>query len=229
MAYRECENCHRKMEPYRSRLRNEDGLLVCEGCANGREGRPLTGMKIAKKAQPGTIAKAPFARLAGIGLVKLAHDSGDGETIYHCPFCGSGQVVARSDGTTECEFCHNCFIVQVQPSTPEMPQTINGQPYQIPGMPERSTETPADNPIQNPEDPNAQPEVEDAGGEGGAFGGDSLSDKVNGNDEIQASAALVTADGYALSKDSYLAHLALRHSDDPAKTLDEVRRQNRGE
>ena len=552
MAYRECENCHRKMEPYRSRLRNEDGLLVCEGCANGREGRPLTGMKIAKKAQPGTIAKAPFARLAGIGLVKLAHDSGDGEIIYHCfsgdtkiwtydglktleecvettqmvltndhgghwreaiihaygeqelwevtlrrnkrtkvvratadhrwlvrtrgdatrteskivvtsdlvadqrlawtlpksylanstpsqfgiahgitygdgtltsngsvvrlwgekdaqllkffsespqhpdkttngvlgmrvtslpnawkslpdlsestsylygwlagyfaadgsvgengqvvmysanrgnleffqlvaarlgigtfdilqkerqgygdepsdiyslplisstipegflliaehrirhedrieranperigwtvesvrqtgefeevycarvpgsenfvldgwintmncPFCGSGQVVARSDGTTECEFCHNCFIVQVQPSTPEMPQTINGQPYQIPGMPERSTQAPADNPIQNPEDPNAQPEVEDDGGEGGAFGGDSLSDKVNGNDEIQASAALVTADGFALSKDSYLAHLALRHSDDPAKTLDEVRRQNRGE
>jgi hypothetical protein len=38
-------------------------------------------------------------------MQKQAHDSGDGETIYHCPFCGSGQVIARSDKTIECEFC----------------------------------------------------------------------------------------------------------------------------
>lgn len=216
------------MEPYRSRVRNEDGLLVCEGCANGREGRPLTGMKIAKKAQPGTIAKAPFARLDGIGLVKLAHDSGDGETIYHCPFCGSGQVVARSDGTTECEFCRNCFIVQVQPTQPEMPQTINGVPYQIPGMPERSTQAPGDNPINNPEDPNAAleqaPEDDSA-----SFGGDSLSDKVGGGDEDLSAVAYLTEDGYALPEDKFLAHLALRYSDDPEQTLGEVRRANRGE
>ena len=543
MAYRECENCHRKMEPYRSRARNENGLLVCEGCANGREGRPLTGMKIAKKAAPGTIAKAPFARLAGIGLVKLAHDSGDGETIYHCgaadekfwtydglktlgecvdttqmvltntgsgavwreaiihsygeqelwkvtlrrnkeikktfwtadhrwlvrtrteskivvtsdlvadqrlawtlpksylanstpsqfgiahgitygdgtlttngslvrlwgdkdaqllkffseskqypektpngvlgmrvvglpnawkslpdlsestsylygwlagyfaadgcveengtaemssasrenleffqlvaarlgiatydireqerqgygdgpstlyrlslisstipsdffliaehrlrhdakvergnpepigwtvvsvektdrveevycarvpgsenfvldgwintmncPFCGSGQVVARSDGTTECEFCHNCFIVQVQPTQPEMPQTINGQPYQIPGMPERSTQPSGDNAIQNPDGPVQGEAPDDGSDDGGSFGGDDLSDKVN----LETKAALITEDGYVLGEDSYMARLALLHSDDPVETLQEIRRANRG-
>jgi len=183
-------------------------------------------MKIAKKAAPGTIAKAPFARLAGIGLVKLAHDSGDGETIYHCPFCGSGQVVARSDGTTECEFCHNCFIVQVQPSQPEMPQTINGVPYQIPGMPEPASGTPVDNAIQNPE--NAAP-AEDGGDDSASFGGDNLSDKVDPGFDQSVTAAMVTEEGYALPAKKYLAHLALRHSDDVAKTLDEVRRQNRGE
>lgn len=66
---------------------------------------------------------------------KVAHDSGDGQTIYHCPFCGSGQVIARSDRTIECQFCHICFTVQVQPQFPAFPQTIDGQPVQVPGMP----------------------------------------------------------------------------------------------
>ena len=179
-------------------------------------------MKIAKKAAPGTIAKAPFARLEGIGIVRLAHDSGDSGVLFHCPFCGSGQIVARSDGTTECEFCHTCFIVQVQPTHPEMPQTVNGQPYQIPGMPERATEAPVDNPINNPED-STQPEAPEE--ESDSFGGDSLSDKVD--DSIQPQAALITADGYVLSEDDYIAHLALRYSANREATLDEVRRMNR--
>jgi hypothetical protein len=70
-----------------------------------------------------------------IDFFKIAHDSGDGETIYHCPFCGSGQVIARSDGTVECEFCHTAFTVQVQPEMPAFPQTINGMPVDVPGMP----------------------------------------------------------------------------------------------
>jgi len=53
----------------------------------------------------------------------------------NCPFCGSGQVVGRSDGTVECDFCGTCFTVQVQPEHMGMPQTINGIPYQMPGMP----------------------------------------------------------------------------------------------
>lgn len=66
---------------------------------------------------------------------KIAHDSGDGATIFHCPFCGSGQVIARSDRSTECEYCHTCFTVQVQPQFPAFPQTIDGMPMQVPGMP----------------------------------------------------------------------------------------------
>src|ERR1043165_7189683 len=67
-------------------------------------------------------------------MIKVAHDSGDPQVIYHCPSCGSGQVIARSDGTVECGFCKMCFTVQVQPRYPAFPQTINGQPIQVPGM-----------------------------------------------------------------------------------------------
>jgi hypothetical protein len=74
----------------------------------------------------------PVARIAGR---VVAHDSGDGETIYHCPFCGGGQVVGRSDGTVECGYCKANFTVQVQPQRPGTPQTIDGQPYDIPEMP----------------------------------------------------------------------------------------------
>lgn len=66
---------------------------------------------------------------------KVAHDSGDGETIYHCPFCGGGQVTGRSDGTVECGYCQKFFTVQVQPTHPGTPQTIDGQPYENPEMP----------------------------------------------------------------------------------------------
>ena len=66
---------------------------------------------------------------------KVAHDSGDGETIFHCPFCGAGQVVARSDGTAECGFCQTAFTVQVQPNMAAVPQTIDGVPHVHPDMP----------------------------------------------------------------------------------------------
>jgi hypothetical protein len=69
------------------------------------------------------------------GLQVVAHDSGDGETIFHCPFCGSGAVSGGQDGTVTCDFCHTAFTVQVQPRHTNMPQTINGQPYNVPGMP----------------------------------------------------------------------------------------------
>src|SRR6059058_5705256 len=55
----------------------------------------------------------------------IAHDSGDGETIYHCPFCCSGDVVGGQDGTVSCGFCKKAFTVQVQPKFKNMPQTVN--------------------------------------------------------------------------------------------------------
>lgn len=92
---------------------------------------------------------------------KVAHDSGDGETIYHCPFCGSGQVVGGSDGTIECEFCQSHFTVQVQPDMPTMPQTVNGQPSNMPGMPGGPANPDAPAPEQqkpNPFDPADKPD-----------------------------------------------------------------------
>lgn len=58
---------------------------------------------------------------AGLGI-RLAHDPGDPLITSHCPFCGSGQVVGRSDGTIECDFCGQNYIVRVQPAFPGMPQ-----------------------------------------------------------------------------------------------------------
>lgn len=69
------------------------------------------------------------------GITRTAHDSGDGMTIMHCPFCGGGQVIGRSDGTVECEFCGTAFTVQVQPMYSGFPQSVGGAPFPIPGMP----------------------------------------------------------------------------------------------
>jgi hypothetical protein len=65
----------------------------------------------------------------------VAHESGDGISITHCPFCGSGQVIGRSDGNAECQFCNAAFLVRVQPMYSAFPQSVNGMPVQIPGMP----------------------------------------------------------------------------------------------
>lgn len=61
----------------------------------------------------------------GVGQ-RLAHDPGDPLVTSHCPFCGSGQVVGRSDGTIGCDFCGQNYIVRVQPAFPGMPQMPMG-------------------------------------------------------------------------------------------------------
>lgn len=58
---------------------------------------------------------------AGLGT-RIAHDPGDPLITSHCPFCGSGQVIGRSDGTIECDFCGQNYIVRVQPAFPGTPQ-----------------------------------------------------------------------------------------------------------
>jgi hypothetical protein len=103
--------------------------------------------------------------------VVVAHQSGDGVTIAHCPFCGSGQVIGRSDGNTECSFCNSAFLVRVQPTFSAFPQSIDGMPVQIPGMPPPTA--PGMPPGGDPSDPNAMPPGADGadGAEGGAEGG----------------------------------------------------------
>jgi hypothetical protein len=62
---------------------------------------------------------------SGVGI-RIAHDPGDPLITSHCPFCGSGQVVGRSDGTIECDFCGQNYIVRVQPAFPGAPQAPMG-------------------------------------------------------------------------------------------------------
>lgn len=70
------------------------------------------------------------------GMQVVAHVSGNQIDVLHCPFCGSGAVIARSDGTIECGYCTSIFTVQVQPAYAGFPQSVDGQPYQWPGMPD---------------------------------------------------------------------------------------------
>lgn len=161
----------------------------------------------------------------GQRLFVLAHDSGDGQTIYHCPFCGSGQVLARSDKTIECEFCHTSFTVQVQPEYSAFPQTMDGQPIQVPGMPGQ-IDAPVGGGPQDPSmpgapDPGMDPNADtDADGIPDQQDPDADGDGFNDADPASADnqppwlkSGLRTQAGVRLPLDEYVRHLAIKHTE----------------
>jgi hypothetical protein len=162
-------------------------------------------------------------------LRKHAHDSGDGETIYHCPFCGSGQVIARSDRTIECEFCHTSFTCQVQPQFSAFPQTINGVPVQVPGMPGQVGEDPmagADPNDPNAQDPNGGGSIPPQGDDSGDVPDEDRDDSPSGDSSTGGNpfaASLRTSTGRKVSREDYLARLALIASHNRAATLEQIR------
>jgi ribosomal protein S27AE len=95
-------------------------------------------------------------------FIHLGHVSGNSIDVLHCPFCGSGAVIARSDGTIECGFCTSVFTVQVQPQYAAFPQTANGMPYPWPGQPDPGSVVAPGGDMPLPGDPMG------AGGLGGA-------------------------------------------------------------
>lgn len=161
-----------------------------------------------------------------------AHDSGDGETIFHCPFCGSGQVIARSDGTVECEFCTTAFTVQVQPTMPAFPQTIDGVPVQVPGMPAGGpganvppgtapgTGGPPGGPPGADDDGSGFPPGDDDGG------GDDPDDGDDDKPAFLKGSMLHTAAGHALTRPQYVRHLALACTRDRRAVLAKIRHDN---
>jgi hypothetical protein len=150
---------------------------------------------------------------------KQAHDASENEDLRHCPFCGSGKIIGRADGTVECEFCHHYFTVQVQPQFPNFPQTMNGMPMSIPGMPGQ-VETPS----------GVGPNGEDLGEgmppgmdeqEGGVPSGlDEGSDETEDSEDTQAEpppfakASFKTVTGARLEEDDYVRHLAIHLAQD---------------
>lgn len=156
---------------------------------------------------------------------KVAHDSGDGQTVYHCFSCGSGQVLARSDRTIECEYCHVLFTVQVQPQFPAFPQTINGQPVQMPGMPGQIGGAPVDPSQVGPDgsvptDPAADPAAEET---------EPPEDDSNDappwakQSSRQTRQAFLTTAGGMLFEEDYVRHLAIKHANDPQAMAARVR------
>jgi hypothetical protein len=266
------------MTPFVPRKKNGSGDMLCEGCSNGREGRPLTrsadvndeyvqsvkdmtdtefdefmrslkgygveqgridNMYETRRTSQLIRAQAHQTPDASGYLVKVAHGNMDGVTVFHCPFCGSGQVV-NSGTAIECGFCHSAFTVLVQPQFPMMPQTVDGQPY-----------TPGQAPGAAPTDPGPAPGVtETPEEEDGSFGGDQLSEKLpddssddaaGGDDsgnpfakkddsdkppapkESAVHAAYITEEGIVLTESAYMAHLAIKFSPRRTETLAEVK------
>jgi DNA-directed RNA polymerase subunit RPC12/RpoP len=202
------------MADYEPRTRVQD-KMICRGCASGRTGSVT------------------------VDLSKVAHDSGDPMVIYHCPRCGSGKIIARSDRTTECQFCGTVFTVQVQPEFPGFPQTIDGQDVQVPGMPGNVDGPPAApgslDPSGPPGDPNAPVDpnapIDPAavgpdgqplpGGQQGPPDGsqddqDDSDDDGAGDGPPWAKKSFLTATGAPLTQREYANHVALMFASDKA-------------
>lgn len=163
-----------------------------------------------------------------------AHDTNafvleDNLLTGNCPFCGSGRVIARSDGTVSCGFCQAAFTVQVQPRYPAFPQTIDGVPMQVPGMgpqwpgqdddamqAQQAAQGVAVDPDsdgdddENPyadSDEDADQEPVDSGGGGNPF----------------AKKSFRTAQGAEVGLDSFLRHVALESARDRRSMLARLR------
>lgn len=176
-----CDGCGSKMPPFFPRTRMGDQLL-CTNCVSRIE-----------------------AALTKAALTKVAHDSNDDSRIFHCPFCGSGQVIANSDGGVQCEFCGTTFVVRVQPEFDSMPQTIDGTPYERAGEPE-------------PGEFDEAPEVE---GEDPVM----ADDGVMGPEQnfVPKKDMFTTSSGARLGRDDYIRHLALRHASDKEAALRQMK------
>jgi uncharacterized Zn finger protein (UPF0148 family) len=238
LAKRDCEGCGRRQPDYRPR-KNVDGKMLCPMCQINEMKRQ--GMLVAVRQTQGrdsgassrhTLLHAVAARRPSI--VRIAHDSGDGETLFHCPFCGSGQIVARSDGAVDCDFCNTAFTVQVQPQMPAFPQTINGVPIDVPGMPKGG------------EDADVPPDEAAAAGYPPGAGGsdpngmedpsaDPSTDTDAGDDEesgpqpppFATNARLRTTAGREVPFHSFVASLALEFTHDRYATLQRARTEQR--
>ena len=84
-----------------------------------------------------------------------AHLGNDPETVYHCPFCGSGALVGGPDGSVNCGVCERTYMVFIQPE-------YSGTPADQAPTPEdaaaESLDGAADNlPGTEPFDPDAPP------------------------------------------------------------------------
>jgi hypothetical protein len=164
-------------------------------------------------------------RPRGVGP-RTAHDPGDPLVTSHCPFCGSGQVVGRSDGTIGCDFCGQAYIVRVQPAFPGMPQMPNGpgapsdvgpdgglvDPGAIgpDGMPVDGGPPPGDD-----EDGDGPPGAPGGGDDGAPIGGDSGDDDSGGGPPPKGKSKKKSARKYRgvlgqpLTEDQLARHIAV--------------------
>lgn len=207
----------RPAEGFRWSVSDADGTVVAFGMS-------LTEEQATRQAET-------VKSLRTGSLQTVAHDSGDGETIYHCPFCGSGQVTGGADGTVTCDFCHSAFTVQVQPKFKSMPQTIDGQPYNIPGMPGGGPDAGDSRGAEADDQGQAQddaPKPGDSPSEDAHAGESPAADAAKKPNPFAKGSAYVAVEGGVLPVDKALQHLALKYADDKQAVLAQVRAENAG-
>lgn len=164
---------------------------------------------------------------------KLAHGGGDDPTVHHCPMCGSGQVVARSDGTVECQFCKSVFEVTLQPQFSNMPQTDPETGLPIPGAEDEELPPGADPGVSADAEGVFVPPGDEADPMGGTDGVFVPPDQEAPVVEAPPKAARLTAantrifrstKGDPLPEEWYIKHLAIVFADDRDMVLDTIRR-----
>lgn len=196
MAARHCSDCGRRMEPFVPRKRNASGDKVCPACADRTRGGLVN-------AQPNPIHRAPFPLRAT--LQTEAHDSSQDPTgVFHCPFCGSGQLVQSSNGSTECIFCKNFFTVQKQPQFSGIPQTQDGMQMGPPRPEQDRIDDYGSG--QDPNLPNPVP-----------------ADASSQQPEMIVEGSFLTAKGAELNRDAFIRHLAIAYAPDRETVLAQVR------
>lgn len=162
-----------------------------------------------------------MTRPRGVGR-KVAHDPGDPLVTSHCPFCGSGQVVGRSDGTIGCDFCGQNYIVRVQPAFPGMPQMPMGPgaPSDVGpdgGLVDPGMVGPDGMPMDGEEPPPGEdgdpegPPMDDGDGPPPDDGGDDAP-PPKGKSKKKSSLRYRGLEGQPLTEDQFLRHVAVRAS-----------------
>jgi ribosomal protein L37AE/L43A len=190
----------------------------------GTNDRERFGWTVDAIEDTGEVTPVYCARVPETGTFVLE----DNIWTRNCPFCGSGQVIARSDGTVMCEFCNSSFTVQVQPEFSAFPQTVDGQPVQIPGLPPDSNQDAGGLPPDEgaPGDPTAEDNVpNDAEENGPPEDGDNTEDEPidSGGNPLFNKHSYRTASGHALSELEYVRHLALKITPDRKNVLARIR------
>lgn len=136
------------------------------------------------------------------GMSHTAHQMADKSAIAHCPFCGSGDLVARSDGTTECIFCNRFFTIREEPEYNSVPG-VPGNVTQIPDPVEEDQEV-ASNQLNGVPSFSPGPDLDSAP----SF----VMPDEQENPVVQAQGARFrSATGAKLSFFDYVKHLAFRH------------------
>lgn len=194
---RKCDRCGRKMSPQMPR-RRVGGLFVCDGCES----------------------LSPHWKHHGQdGFAKNAHDmSNDPMVITHCPMCGSGQVIARSDGSTECEFCDKVFTVKMEPYYPSWPQTIDGMPQDVPLSPNEDPMLEGEGPVPDEEGLMAPDDLGDEEEE--------EPEEDDGEEMPPFKSSLRTYLGDELPEDAYLRHLAINYAADRDRMINVISDDN---